>query len=50
MEGFFGLPNHVLDRQRWATRQQLRIAMITWIERTCPPARQPPHGRSTPIE
>jgi transposase InsO family protein len=35
MESFFGLlQNNVLDRQRWATRQQLRIAIITWIERT----------------
>ena len=35
MESFFGLlQNNVLDRQRWTTRQQLRIAIITWIERT----------------
>lgn len=35
MESSFGLlQNNVLDRRRWATRQQLRIAIITWIERT----------------
>ena len=35
MESFFALlQKNVLDRQRWTTRQQLRIAIITWIERT----------------
>src|SRR3954470_17427051 len=38
MESFFALlQNNVLDRRRWAPRQQLRIAIITWIERTRPP-------------
>jgi len=35
MESFFSLlQKNVLDRQRWATREQLRLAIITWIERT----------------
>jgi len=35
MESFFSLlQKNVLDRQRWATREDLRIAIITWIERT----------------
>jgi putative transposase len=24
----------VLDRERWAAREELRLAIITWIERT----------------
>ena len=52
MESFFGLlQNNVLDRQRWATRQQLRIAIITWIERTYHRRRRQDRlGRLTPIE
>jgi putative transposase len=35
MESFFALlQKNVLDRQRWATREELRLAIITWIERT----------------
>ncbi|MFD4987479.1 IS3 family transposase [Streptomyces sp. NPDC058372] len=35
MESFFALPQkNVLDRRAWATRQELRIAIVTWIERT----------------
>lgn len=35
MESFFALlQKNVLDRQRWATREELRIAIVTWIERT----------------
>ncbi|EON30284.1 integrase catalytic subunit, partial [Gordonia terrae C-6] len=35
MESFFALlQRNVLDRQRWDTREQLRIAIVTWIERT----------------
>src|SRR5699024_342258 len=34
MESFFALlQKNVLDRRRWATREQLRIAIVTWIER-----------------
>jgi hypothetical protein len=25
---------NVLNRRRWATREELRIAIVTWIERT----------------
>jgi len=35
MESFFALrQKNVLDRPRWNTRLELRIAIITWIERT----------------
>ena len=35
MESFFALlQRNVLDRRRWATREELRIAIVTWIERT----------------
>jgi putative transposase len=34
-ESFFALlQKNILDRQRWATREELRLAIITWIERT----------------
>ena len=52
MESFFALlQKNVLDRQSWATRQQLRIAIVTWIERTYHRRRrQAGLGRLTPIE
>ena len=52
MESFFALlQNNVLDRQRWATRDQLRLAIITWIEKTYHRRRrQRGLGRLTPIE
>jgi putative transposase len=52
MESFFGLlQNNVLDRRRWATRQELGIAIITWIERTYHRRRRQHRlGRLTPIE
>lgn len=35
MESFFALlQKNVLDRRRWPTRDELRIAIVTWIERT----------------
>lgn len=35
MESFFAqLQKNVLDRRRWATRDDLRLAIISWIERT----------------
>ena len=41
----------ILDRRRWATRDQLRIAIVTWIERTYHRRRrQAALGRLTPIE
>ena len=52
MESFFALlQNNVLDRRSWATRQELRIAIVTWIERTYHRRRrQDALGRLTPIE
>jgi len=52
MESFFSLlQKNVLNRQKWATRQDLRIAIVTWIERTYHRRRrQDALGRLTPIE
>jgi len=52
MESFFALlQKNVLDRRRWASRDQLRIAIITWIERTYHRRRrQAALGRLTPLE
>ena len=52
MESFFALlQKNVLNRQRWATRDELRVAIVTWIERTYHRRRrQPGLGRLTPIE
>lgn len=52
MESFFSiLQNNVLDRKPWATRLELRIAIITWIERTYHRRRRQPRlGRLTPLE
>ncbi|MDS1115070.1 IS3 family transposase [Gordonia westfalica] len=52
MESFFALlQRNVLDRQRWATRDQLRIAIVTWIERTYHRRRRQVRlGRLTPVE
>ena len=53
MESFFALlQRNVLDRRRrWATRDELRIEIITWIERTYHRRRRQTRlGRLTPIE
>ncbi len=51
MESFFALlQKNVLDQQAWRTREQLRIAIITWIERTYHRRRQAALGRLTPVE
>ena len=51
MESFFSLlQKNVLDRRRWNTREELRIAIVTWIERTYHRRRQVGLGRLTPIE
>ncbi len=52
MESFFGLlQKDVLDRRAWATRQELRIAIVTWIEKTYHRRRrQAALGRPTPVE
>jgi putative transposase len=52
MESFFSLlQKNVLDRQRWESRDELRLAIVTWIERTYHRRRrQRALGRLTPIE
>ena len=52
MESFFALlQKNVLDRRSWQTRDQLRIAIVTWIERNYHRRRrQAALGRLTPIE
>ncbi|MGP5641707.1 IS3 family transposase [Brachybacterium tyrofermentans] len=52
MESFFSLlQKNVLDRKRWRSREELRIAIITWIERTYHRRRRQARlGRLTPIE
>ena len=52
MESFFSLlQKNVLNRQNWATREQLRLAIVVWIEKTYHRRRrQDALGRMTPIE
>ncbi|WP_425305964.1 IS3 family transposase [Actinocatenispora sera] len=52
MESFFALlQKNVLNRRRWATRHQLRLAIVTWIEKTYHRRRRQRRlGRLTPIE
>ena len=52
MESFFALlQKNVLDRRHWTTREDLRIAIVTWIERTYHRRRrQLALGRLTPVE
>jgi putative transposase len=52
MESFFSLlQKNVLNRRSWNTREELRIAIVTWIERTYHRRRRQPRlGRLTPIE
>ena len=52
MESFFSLlQKNVLDRRSWATRQELRIGIVIWIERTYHRRRRQARlGRLTPIE
>ena len=52
MESFFSLlQKNVLDRRSWATRENLRIAIVRWIERTYHRRRrQAALGRLTPVE
>ena len=52
MESFFALlQKNVLNRQRWSTRAELRLAIVTWIERTYHRRRRQARlGRLTPIE
>jgi len=52
MESFFALlQKNVLNSRRWETREDLRLAMITWIEKTYHRRRrQRVLGKLTPIE
>lgn len=52
MESFFSLlQKNVLDRRRWSSRQELRLAITYWIERTYHRRRrQRGLGKLTPIE
>ena len=52
MESFFSLlQKNVLDRKRWTSREELRLAIVIWIERTYHRRRrQDSLGRLTPIE
>jgi putative transposase len=52
MESFFALlQRNVLDRQRWSSRAQLRLAIMTWMEKTYHrKRRQRRLGRLPPIE
>ncbi|MEU4449600.1 IS3 family transposase, partial [Actinosynnema sp. NPDC050801] len=51
MESFFALlQNNVLDRHAWSTRGELRIAIVTWIERTYHRRRRQTGLGRSPIE
>jgi transposase InsO family protein len=52
MESFLSLlQKNVLDSQRWSTRADLRLAIVTWIEKTYHrKRRQRRLGRLTPVE
>ena len=52
MESFFSLlQKNVLDRRRWPNREELRAAIVVWIERTYHRRRrQRGLGRLTPVE
>lgn len=52
MESFFSLlQKNVLNRRSWASREELRIAIVTWIERTYHRRRRQDRlGRLTPVE
>lgn len=52
MESFFSLlQKNVLNRGTWATRDELRSAIVTWIERTYHRRRRQARlGRLTPLE
>ena len=52
MESFFSLlQKNVLDTRRWDTREQLRLAMVTWIEtKYNRRRRQRRLGKLTPVE
>ena len=52
MESFFALlQKNVLDRRSWGTREELRLAIVSWIEgKYHRKRRQRRLGKLTPIE
>lgn len=52
MESFHSLlQNNVLDTKKWETREELRLAIVTWIERTYHRRRRKRSlGKMTPVE
>ncbi|MCW2928590.1 MAG: integrase [Thermoleophilia bacterium] len=52
MESFFALlQKNVLNRKRWDTREELRLAIVTWIQRTYHRRRRQRRlGRLTPVK
>lgn len=52
MESFFALlQKNVLDRRRWQSFAQLRLSIVSWIERTYHRRRRQARlGRLTPVE
>jgi len=52
MESFFSLlQKNVLNTRRWNTREELRLAMVTWIEKKYNRRRrQRTLGKLTPVE
>ena len=52
MESFHSLlQNNVLDTKKWETREELRLAIVHWIERTYHRRRRKRSlGRMTPVE
>lgn len=49
MESFFSLlQKNVLDRRNWTTSEELRIAIVSWVERTYHPAT--PTSRTRPAD
>lgn len=52
LESVFSLPQHnVLNRPRWNARDELRIAIVSWIERAYHRRRRQTRlGRLPPIE
>lgn len=52
MESFFSLlQQNILNKKQWHTRQELRLQIVTWIERTYHRRRRQRRlGQLTPIE
>jgi putative transposase len=52
MESFHSLlQNNVLDTKKWESRNELRMAIVTWIERTYHRRRRKRSlGKMTPVE